>query len=90
MAWLTPWILYRNSVFVFDFDADDRGIFDSDSKKRQFITPWTVNYMKHFVGKTIKFDTYVHVFYLFIKPWLLYYILYFSSFQWKLIGTVLY
>lgn len=41
---------------MFDFDADDRGIFDSDSKKRQFITPWTVNYVKHFVSKTIKFD----------------------------------
>lgn len=69
MAWLTPWILYRNSVFVFDFDADDRGIFDSDSKKRQFITPWTVNYVKHFVSKTIRL-IYVYVFYVSIKPWL--------------------
>lgn len=46
---------------MFDFDADDRGIFDSDSKKRQFITPWTVNYIKHFVSKTIKFMCILHI-----------------------------
>lgn len=68
MAWLTPWILYRNSVFVFDFDADDRGIFDSHSKKRQFITPWTVNYIKHFASKTIQFDIYIHMYMYFIHP----------------------
>lgn len=70
MAWLTPWILYRNSVFVFDFDADDRGIFDSDSKKRQFITPWAVNYIKHFASRTIQLDIYKYVSFSFIKSWL--------------------